>query len=508
MHGAPRDRSEIVKHIRRTTAFTAIIMLVVLPMDYLFSGVLFQNQGAAYTPILTVVLTLLVAPPFSFFLIRQGARLEAAQASLAEERARRLAEVEGARDAAEAATQVKSEFLANMSHEIRTPLNGVLGMAQALQACALDPESREMVATIRDCGTNLMSILNDVLDLSKIEAGRLDIAPVDCSLVHTVGQVHALFLPAAQEKHVGLTLVSEMPQTELLRFDPVRVRQCVSNLVSNAVKFTREGHVEIKLAAKLADAGRIKVTIEVIDTGIGMEELTCSRLFEAFSQADASTTRKFGGTGLGLAISRRLARLMGGDIVVYSRLGEGSVFVLTFLADPPAAHSARPGGHHAAVGTAARLRGARVLLTDDNAINRQVARLFLQPQGAEITEAVNGREALHALARDAFDLVLLDVHMPVMDGVETIRRIRESTANWRSIPVIALTADAMAGDRERLLAIGMTGYVAKPIDQTELLSTIAAVLGGSVTARHATPAQASGGVDLGDILADLDRLAG
>jgi signal transduction histidine kinase/FixJ family two-component response regulator len=508
MHGAARDRSEIVKHIRRTTAFTAIIMLVVLPMDYLFSGVLFQNQGAAYTPILTVVLTLLVAPPFSFFLIRQGARLEAAQASLAEERARRLAEVEGARDAAEAATQVKSEFLANMSHEIRTPLNGVLGMAQALQARALDPESREMVATIRDCGTNLMSILNDVLDLSKIEAGRLDIAPVDCSLVHTVGQVHALFLPAAQEKHVGLTLVSEMPQTELLRFDPVRVRQCVSNLVSNAVKFTREGHVEIKLAAKLADAGRIKVTIEVIDTGIGMEELTCSRLFEAFSQADASTTRKFGGTGLGLAISRRLARLMGGDIVVYSRLGEGSVFVLTFLADPPAVPSARPGGHHAAVGTAARLRGARVLLTDDNAINRQVARLFLQPQGAEITEAVNGREALDALARDAFDLVLLDVHMPVMDGVETIRRIRESTANWRSIPVIALTADAMAGDRERLLAIGMTGYVAKPIDQTELLSTIAAVLGGSVTARHATPAQASGGVDLGDILADLDRLAG
>lgn len=507
MQGAARDRSEIVKHIRRTAAFTAIIMLVVLPMDYLFSGVLFQNQGAAYTPILTVVLTLLVAPPFSFFLIRQGARLEAAQASLAEERARRLAEVEGARDAAEAATQVKSEFLANMSHEIRTPLNGVLGMAQALQARALDPESREMVATIRDCGTNLMSILNDVLDLSKIEAGRLDIAPVDCSLVHTVGQVHALFLPAAQEKHVGLTLISEMPQAELLRFDPVRVRQCVSNLVSNAVKFTREGHVEIKLAAKLADAGRIKVTIEVTDTGIGMEELTCSRLFEAFSQADASTTRKFGGTGLGLAISRRLARLMGGDIVVYSRLGEGSVFVLTFLADPPAAQSARPGGHHAAVGTAARLRGARVLLTDDNAINRQVARLFLQPQGAEITEAVNGREALDALARDAFDLVLLDVHMPVMDGVETIRRIRESTANWRSIPVIALTADAMAGDRERLLEIGMTGYVAKPIDQTELLSAIAAVLGGSVTARHATPAQASGGVDLGDILAGLDRLA-
>ena len=508
MQGAARDRSDIVKQIRRTAAFTAIIMLVVLPMDYLFSGVLFHDQGAAYTPVLTIVVTLLVAPPFSFFLIRQGARLEAAQASLAEERARRLAEVEAARDAAEAATQVKSEFLANMSHEIRTPLNGVLGMAQALQARALDPESREMVATIRDCGANLMSILNDVLDLSKIEAGRLDIAPVDSSLLHTVGQVHALFLPAAQEKHVGLTLVSEMPQTELLRFDPVRVRQCISNLVSNAVKFTREGHVEIRLAAKPADAGRVRVTIEVADTGIGMDEHTCSRLFEAFSQADASTTRKFGGTGLGLAISRRLARLMGGDIVVYSRTGEGSVFVLTFLADPPSASSAKPDAHHAAVGTAMRLRGARVLLTDDNAINRQVARLFLQPQGAEITEAINGREALDALAREPFDLVLLDVHMPVMDGVETIRRIREAAGSWRDIPVIALTADAMAGDRERLLAIGMTGYVSKPIDQTELLSTISAVLGDSVAAARAKPAQASPGVDLGDILADLDRLAG
>ena len=508
MQGAARDRSDIVKQIRRTAAFTAIIMLVVLPMDYLFSGVLFHDQGAAYTPVLTIVVTLLVAPPFSFFLIRQGARLEAAQASLAEERARRLAEVEAARDAAEAATQVKSEFLANMSHEIRTPLNGVLGMAQALQARALDPESREMVATIRDCGANLMSILNDVLDLSKIEAGRLDIAPVDSSLLHTVGQVHALFLPAAQEKHVGLTLVSEMPQTELLRFDPVRVRQCISNLVSNAVKFTREGHVEIRLAAKPADAGRVRVTIEVADTGIGMDEQTCSRLFEAFSQADASTTRKFGGTGLGLAISRRLARLMGGDIVVYSRTGEGSVFVLTFLADPSSASSARPDANHAAAGTAMRLRGARVLLTDDNAINRQVARLFLQPQGAEITEAINGREALDALAREPFDLVLLDVHMPVMDGVETIRRIREAAGSWRDIPVIALTADAMAGDRERLLAIGMTGYVSKPIDQTELLSTISAVLGDSVAAARAKPAQASPGVDLGDILADLDRLAG
>ena len=257
-----------------------------------------------------------------------------------------------------------------------------------------------------------------------------------------------------------------------------------------------------------ASAGSTLVTIEVSDTGIGMDDKTAERLFEAFSQADASTTLKFGGTGLGLAISRKLARMMGGDIVAYSRPGEGSVFVLTFHADAPIAAPLTTTSALPDVGKATHLRGARVLLTDDNAINRQVVRFFLQPQGAVITEATNGREALDALSRDDFDLVLLDVHMPVMDGVEAIRRIRESSAAWRGVPVIALTADAMAGDRERLLAIGMSGYVSKPIDQTQLLSAIAAVLGGAAAPACATPANDTAGFDLGDILADLDRLAG
>ena len=502
-----RNRA-VVKQIRKTAVVTAIILAVVLPFDYLFSGVLFLQPGQVYSAPVTIAITLLVAPPFSFFLIRQGARLEAAQAQLAEERARRLAEVEAARDAAEAATQAKSEFLANMSHEIRTPLNGVLGMAQALASHPLDPDARRMVDTIRESGSTLMSILNDVLDLSKIEAGRLDMAPVDSNPVHTLRHVHALFLPAAQEKNVGFVLSSEIPETQTLRFDPVRVRQCVSNLVSNAVKFTREGKVELRLSTSPAGAGATLVMIEVSDTGIGMDDETCARLFEAFSQADASTTREFGGSGLGLAISRRLARMMGGDIVVRSRFGEGSVFVFTFLAHPPVAKLGIPTTDRPDASGAARLRGARVLLTDDNAINRQVVRLFLEPQGALITEAANGREALNALARDEFDFLLLDVHMPVMDGVETIRRIRGSESAWRDLPVIALTADAMNGDRERLLAIGMSGYVSKPIDQTELLSAIAAVFADPVAAAHGKASQNEAGADLGDILADLDRLAG
>ena len=511
MPAAESSHAALINQLRRTAMFTAIILAAVIPFDYLLSGVLFIAPGQEYTPVLTIAITLLVAPPFCFFLIRQGARLEAVQASLAEERANRLADVEAARDAAEAATRTKSEFLANMSHEIRTPLNGVLGMTQALAGRDLDPEAREMVSTIRESGATLMAILNDVLDLSKIEAGRLEITPVDSSPMQAIRQVHALFLPAANEKNLRFDISSDAPDDLRLSYDPVRMRQCVSNLVSNAVKFTREGGIDISLSLSPADGGRTRVAITVADTGIGMDENASARLFQAFSQADGSTTREFGGTGLGLAISRRLARMMGGDIGVFSRPGRGSAFTFTFLADPPAGRTdAATSEEQSTSSGATHLRGARVLLTDDNAVNRQVVRMFIQPQGAIITEAANGLEALQALAREPFDLVLLDVHMPVMDGVEAIRRIRASAEDWRNLPVIALTADAMAGDRERLISLGMSGYVSKPIDQAELLSTISRALGGGAPAASASASRevaADTGVNLDDLLADLDRLA-
>ncbi len=493
--------------IRKAAVFSLLILTVVVTVDYLLNGVFFTTPGLTYSPVITIVITLLVSPASTFYLIQQTARVEAFQVSLAKERAARLVEAEAARDAAEAATRAKSEFLANMSHEIRTPLNGVLGMAQALDALDLDDQTRGMVTIIRDSGANLMSILNDVLDLSKIEAGKLEVSPVDAGPVHTVQHVHALFMPVAAEKNLKLVLTHKLPPGLCLRYDPVRVRQCVSNLVSNAVKFTREGRIEIAISVAAAAGGRSCVTIEVSDTGIGMDISTAARLFEAFSQADGSTTRRFGGTGLGLAISRRLARMMGGDIILRSTPGLGSVFTLTFLADPAAGMTASemPEQRKAAP---VRLRGARVLLTDDNAINRQVVRMFLQPQGAEITEAANGREALDALARQPFDLVLLDVHMPVMDGTEAIGRIRASDEPWRDIPVIALTADAMTGDRERLLALGLNGYVSKPIDQGDLLTVIGRVLGTLVdeqVAASVVSTRESDG-DLEDILANLDRL--
>lgn len=380
----------------------------------------------------------------------------------------------------EHANQAKSNFLASMSHEIRTPMNGILGMAQAIDTDALPPVEREKVSIIRESGASLMTLLNDVLDFSKIEAGKLDIAPIPGDLLHTLKRTTRLFEVQANEKGLELVVSRDPGIENHLVFDSVRVRQCISNLLSNAIKFTEKGGVTVSVSTQpLADGERLAV-IEIADTGIGMSPDVQTSLFQVFTQADASTTRRFGGTGLGLAISRQLARLMGGDISVESVEGQGSRFTFTFRAmicvpdRKPAPMIEAPSPAPSA--SSMTLRGRRVLLTDDNAINRQVIKLFLAPHGCEITEATNGQEALDKLAAASFDLVLMDVHMPVMDGKEAIRHIRSSTAPWRSIPVIALTADAMVGDREKLLALGMTEYLSKPVDQRELVVRMSQVL--------------------------------
>jgi signal transduction histidine kinase/ActR/RegA family two-component response regulator len=387
-------------------------------------------------------------------------------------------ELRAAKELAEAHSTAKSQFLANISHEIRTPLNGVLGMAQALDAEELSPPQKEKVGVILDSGKSLMALLNDVLDLTKIEAGKMEVSAAPGDFLHTMKRTRQLFQSTAEEKGLDLLVRYDSNFPQRLSYDPTRVRQCVSNLVSNAIKFTAKGRVEISLSSRRLDTGDHMVVVEVSDTGIGMAEEAVGKLFSVFTQADGATTRKFGGSGLGLAISRQLARMMGGDITVTSEAGKGSTFTFTFRAQEAAAATPSTGLSLSRAAEPARrsLRGLRVLLTDDNAINRQVIKLFLAPQGCDIVEATNGKEALDLLAQHTFDIVLLDVHMPVMDGRETIQRMR-AEPRWTSLPVIALTADAMSGDRERYIALGMTDYVSKPVDQRELIAKMNRVKG-------------------------------
>jgi signal transduction histidine kinase/ActR/RegA family two-component response regulator len=398
--------------------------------------------------------------------------------------------------AAEAASVAKSNFLASMSHEIRTPLNGVLGMAQALSNDILSPAQQEKVSIILESGKNLTALLNDVLDISKIEAGKMEISKIDGEMRVTVDRLTQLFRAKADE--TGLKVSSEVEGIlpKRLNYDPVRVRQCVGNLLSNAIKFTESGGVRVHVTGEERRSGDWLVKVAVSDTGIGMDPETITKLFSTFTQADGSTSRRFGGSGLGLAISRQLARLMGGDIVVESAPGQGSTFTFTFVAGvaidqygrleapqvglepelasalamtPASATASAPAAAPASNATSPqRLLGCKVLLVDDNAVNRQVVRLFMTQFAPRFTEAVNGQEALDRLSEEPFDIVLLDVHMPVMDGKEAIKRIRASDQPWKNIPVIALTADAMSGDREKYLALGMNDYLSKPIDQREL----------------------------------------
>lgn len=395
------------------------------------------------------------------------------------EERRRAHELRDALNRAEQATRLKSEFLANMSHEIRTPLNGVLGMAQVLAHGNLTPTQAEQVGVILDSGNTLMVLLNDILDLSKIEAGRMEISPVPGDLRHKLSGLFRLHEAAAHEKGIGIRLFVDPSVPSRLVFDPVRVRQCLSNLVSNAIKFTSKGEVLIVVTSEPAGAGQHRVIVHVSDTGCGIAADKLDRVFESFTQEDGSTTRKFGGTGLGLSITRRLARIMGGDVTVASEAGRGSIFTLKFIAESAAGSAGKLGGNTVQMPvrkSRTGLSGCRALVVDDNGINRRVARSFLEYYGIVISEAGDGNEALEILGKEMFDIILMDIHMPGLDGEEAFKRLRASDSMNRQTPVIALTADSMRGDREKFLANGFDGYVSKPIEERAMMTAISQLL--------------------------------
>ena len=383
-------------------------------------------------------------------------------------------ELEQARDAAAEANKAKDRFLANMGHEIRTPLTAILGFTDILsEACKDHPAAAQSIDVIRRNGAHLLDLLNDLLDYSKLDSGRLEVERGSVELAPLLNDVVSLFSAVAEKNKVGLRLILSPDAPATIRTDPRRVRQIVQNLVSNAIKFTTNGRADIRVGlAPRSGTATHSVMIEVADTGMGMTPEQVTSLFTPFTQADSSTSRRFGGTGLGLAISRKLARLLGGDLIAQSVAGAGSTFTLTLPCIEQESIAGRASAPRQFL-QARPLEGRQILAVDDCADTRTLITHFLEKFGANATVAASGREVMEHIAvlRDhsPFDAILMDMQMPDMDGYEVTRRLRER--GWQA-PIIALTADDMPQIKDRCLKVGCDAHVAKPIDWQKLVNTI------------------------------------
>jgi signal transduction histidine kinase/ActR/RegA family two-component response regulator len=462
----------------RTLAFGALVLVAAAIVDLTGQQLAWRwSNQVSLAPFGFAAVLVAMGSALSNRFRRVHDELDRLRQTLEEQVRERTADLQIAKEEALAASRAKSEFLANMSHEIRTPMNGVIGMTTLLADTPLTPVQKSYLETIRASGSALLALINDILDFSKMESGKVDVERAPFRLAAVLAESLEIVAPLAARQGLALHHHIAEGTPEALVGDFARTRQVLVNLLGNAVKFTPQGEVRVALSARTLADGRIEAHFAVTDTGIGIPQDELGRLFIAFQQLDGSLARKHGGTGLGLAISKRLTELMGGTIWAESTPGQGSTFHFTLLGESAPdllGQPAIPEPTGAAGRSLARSHPLRILLAEDHPVNQHVMLGLLEHLGYRADLARNGREVLETVARQPYDLILMDVQMPEMDGLETTRHLRRQLPAGRQPRILAMTAHAMSGDRERCLAAGMDGYLSKPVQIADLAAALAA----------------------------------